>query len=127
MRLKTLLNEMGIIMEMPHLHGDDWHADLRIELYYQEFDDLEEGQQYVKKLLRNIYKKDYCLLPVNNDKLFLKLHFHDETKNTLQTKDEIGNDTDVLLPKWWQKYAHKHGFVEYIDALVFDYYEDYEG
>ena len=127
MKLKTLLNEMGIITEMPHIFGDKWHADLRIELYYKEFDNVDEGQEYAKKLMQNIYKKDYCIIPVTSDKLFLKLHFHDEKKNVIYTKDQIKNDLDVLLPKWWEKYAQNEGLIAYINQLIFDYYDDDEG
>lgn len=106
------------LREMPHIDGDHWFADLRIELYPREFESEIIGKKYAEKLIQNIYKKRFFIISVAKGRLFLRCTLGKGLSMGVITRSMAESFKDVLLPQYWRKYLRGEGFVKYINETL---------
>jgi hypothetical protein len=104
--------------EMPHIDGKHWFADLRVELYYNEFENEAEGKLYSERLIQSIYKKHFFIIPIANNRLFLRCTLAKGISIGIITKSMAQTFKDVILPSFWRKYLKGEGFIKHINATL---------
>ena len=109
---------MKKLREMPHIDGNNWFADLRVELYSNEFDDPIQGKKYSEKLIQSIYKRHFFIIPIANGRLFLRCTLGDGLSLGIITKSMVRSFQDVLLPTFWLAYLRGNGFIKYINSTL---------